>query len=189
LCISVRRARTGLWGNMRLKGVSALTIIVCCVVVAGCAEQLAQVARDVPKAAQPAPAVAQPSPAVAQAAPAVTQPSASVAQAAPAVAQPGLRVVPEAPRDDALKDHRRMLINDVNLCVTREAQTKSLNLIDKETAAYAVVARCTGPLQEFKSYMAGHFPGNPPQFENWWLTEEADTLDFAKKAIALARTE
>jgi hypothetical protein len=82
-----------------------------------------------------------------------------------------------------------MLNNVVTLCVIREAQTKSLNLVDPETAAYAVIARCDGSLREFKSYMAGHFPGSPPQFEIWWQTEEADTLDFAKKAIALERTQ
>lgn len=82
-----------------------------------------------------------------------------------------------------------MLTDDVNSCVTREAQTKSLSRVDTETAALAIIARCTGPLQEFKSYMAGHFPGSSPQFENWWRTEEADTLDLAKRAVALARTQ
>ena len=65
-----------------------------------------------------------------------------------------------------------MLNNDVNLCVIREAQTKSLKLVDTEIAAYAVVAQCSGSLQEFKSYMADHVPGSPPQFEIWWQTEE-----------------
>ena len=165
---------------MRPQGTTALAIIVCCVVVAGCAGQLAQFVQDAPTAAKAAPTPSQAAPAP-QSAPALPQ-ATPTPQAAPTRAQ-------EAPKDDASKDPRRTLVNAVNQCVIREAQTKSLSLVDPETAAYAVVARCDGSLREFKSYMAGHFPENPPQFEIWWRAEEADTLDFAKKAIALQRAQ
>jgi hypothetical protein len=173
LCISALRGRTGC-GDMRPQGTTALTIAVCCVVVGGCAGQLAQFVQEAPTAAKAAPTPSQAAPAP-QAAP-------TLPQAAPTRAQ-------EAPKNDASKDPRRALVNAVNLCVIREAQTKSLSLVDPETAAYAVVARCDGSLREFKSYMAGHFPGNPPQFETWWRAEEEDTLDFAKKAVALDRAQ
>jgi hypothetical protein len=111
------------------------------------------------------------------------------AQAEPTLPQAAGKPAQEAQRVDPLKDPRRMRIDGVKICVTREAQTESLNRVDTETAAYAVVARCAGPLQEFKSYMAGHFPQNAPEFEDWWRTEEADALDFARKTITLARAQ
>jgi hypothetical protein len=35
-------------------------------------------------------------------------------------------------------------------CLTREAQARSLDRVDLETASLAVVARCAAPIQEFK---------------------------------------
>ena len=70
-----------------------------------------------------------------------------------------------------------------------EAQSKKLNRVDFETAVYAVLAACSPQTERYKRYMAGHFRGQPPQFEQWWAQKESDAATLVRKIVALVRTQ
>src|SRR2546430_3752297 len=65
----------------------------------------------------------------------------------------------------ATKKELTRQISNIGLCMKREAQSSSLNRVDLETAARAVVARCAGPRSEHRNYMSTRYPGN--QRSNW----------------------
>src|SRR5262245_20635197 len=62
-------------------------------------------------------------------------------------------------------DEAKRLIEAQTNCFTREAQSKSLDKWDLETASLAVQARCVAETQRFKAFAARHTPESIPAFE------------------------
>jgi hypothetical protein len=77
-------------------------------------------------------------------------------------------------------------------CFAREAQDKSLNKVDIETAALAVQARCIKETTRFKAFAArttiDPVNGGIPGYENRMRQDDADDLQFIRQVLALART-
>jgi hypothetical protein len=77
-------------------------------------------------------------------------------------------------------------------CFTREAQDKSLNKVDINTAALAVQARCITETQRYKALAArttiDTVTGGIPGYENRMRQEDADDLVFIKQVLAVVRT-
>jgi hypothetical protein len=82
------------------------------------------------------------------------------------------------------------LIDAQTHCFTREAQDKSLDRVDINTAALAVQG--LAETQRFKAFLARNtidsITGGVPGFEARWRQEEADDLQFIRQALALIRT-
>jgi hypothetical protein len=85
-------------------------------------------------------------------------------------------------------EEAKRLIEAQTSCFTREAQSKSLDKWDLETAALAVQARCVAETQRFKAFAARHTPESVPAFEARMRGTEADDLQFIRQALALVRT-
>ena len=104
-------------------------------------------------------------------------------------AQAQMNIVPDPHANDPIYQELKRLISDQSDCLKKEAQSKKLNRVDLETAVYAVLANCSPQTERYKRYMAGHFPGTPPQFEQWWTQKESDAATLVRKIIALVRTQ
>jgi hypothetical protein len=100
-----------------------------------------------------------------------------------------MNLTPDPHANDPIYQELKRLISDQSDCLKNEAQSKKLNKVDLETAAFAVMANCSPQTQRYKGYMANHFPGNPPQFEQWWNQKEQNAMQFVKNVIALVRTQ
>jgi hypothetical protein len=106
-----------------------------------------------------------------------------------ASARAQINLAPDPHANDPIYQELKRLTSDQANCFKKEAQSKKLNKVDLETAAFAVLVNCSPQTQRYKGYMANHFPGNPPQFEQWWNQKEQDAMQFAKNVFALVRTQ
>jgi hypothetical protein len=77
-------------------------------------------------------------------------------------------------------------------CFTREAQNKSLDKGDINTAALAVHARCITETQRFKAvaarYTIDSVTGGVEGYEDQMRQNDADDLQYIRQVLAMVRT-
>jgi hypothetical protein len=73
-------------------------------------------------------------------------------------------------------------------CIIREAKTIAPMKIDLETAATAVIARCSAYTDALRRSLVARFPGHRDYIETQTRQVDAMYLEQARRAIAVFRT-
>lgn len=80
------------------------------------------------------------------------------------------------------------LSGKVHICLDREAIAVAPKLVDLETAAVAIMARCSKPLQDMRTFLYMGIPNFTPNPDFWEKDIEPVWAKEARNAVALART-
>src|ERR1700687_4499051 len=89
------------------------------------------------------------------------------------------------------RDELKQGVHAQTECFSREAQDKSLNKVDINTAALAVQARCITETQRFKAFAARSIDtvtGGIQGYEDRMRQDDADDLQYIRQVLALVRT-
>lgn len=90
------------------------------------------------------------------------------------------------------RDELEQIVHAQTMCFTREAQNKSLDKADINTAALAVQARCIKETQRFKAFAARNtidaVNGGIAGYENRMRQDDADDLQYIRQVLAVLRT-
>jgi hypothetical protein len=78
--------------------------------------------------------------------------------------------------------------NSAVSCIFREAATIAPKNVDLDTAAYAVLAKCSFEINFNKRKLLSRYPGYRDYIESKFRGQDAENLDRARQAIALLRT-
>jgi hypothetical protein len=91
-----------------------------------------------------------------------------------------------------VRNELQQIVHAQTECFAREAQNKSLNKVDINTAALAVQARCVRETAAFKAFAARHtidaVNGGIEGYENRMRQDDADDLQYIRQVLALVRT-
>jgi len=119
---------------------------------------------------------------------------ASFSAASTCTATVGAASTPAPPPDisSSDRDELKQVVDAQTQCFSREAQNKSLDKVDINTAALAVQARCITETQRYKALAArttiDSVTGGIQGYEDRMRQEDADDLQFIRQVLALART-
>jgi hypothetical protein len=73
-------------------------------------------------------------------------------------------------------------------CIVREAKTIAPMKVDLETAASAVIARCSAYTDAIRRSLVARYPGHRDYIETQTREVDALYLEQARRAVAVART-